>query len=84
MEEFLKFVETQKQVTRNRNSTNSIVENVAKLLEANITHLLKDHHAIYQISPDPLEYGKVFINKAVYQIVDTENKKALLIYNLYN
>jgi len=88
MEEFLSFVESQKQVTRNKYSTNCHVEYIGKLLVYNITPLIEVHHAIYLISPDPLEYGKIFINKVVYQIVDTNinqvNRTGLFIYNLYN
>ena len=82
-EEFDAFVENQKQVARNKYATNSSIENVATLFNNIVAPLLEYHNPIFVLSTDNKEFGKLIVNKTIYQIIDSEQGRGLLVRPLY-
>jgi hypothetical protein len=82
-EEFDAFVENQKQVARNKYATNSSVENIATLFNSTVAPLLEVHNPIFVLSTDNKEFGKLIVNKMIYQIIDSEQGRGLFIRPLY-
>lgn len=82
-EEFDAFVESQKQVARNKYATNSSIENVATLFNNTVAPLLEYHNPIFVLSTDNKEFGKLIVNKTIYQIIDSEQGRGLLVRPLY-